>query len=419
MRSEVENAFRSKIKQFFLDCKIKDGWPVYSSFSTALQALYELCQKHFGENVDYIEVFEILNGYLQPLILNKAKSDEEQSISAMIDGENLNQCIEEVLEVFKSIPRSYSFFIKLPHFAITDYSFSNLSEGVSIVAIFPPVQKDEAIFDSIIKKRTSPSPEELSNGVYLRLTVLGYCSSSRINYTVEKVFSKLKQFLFLGIISGHFRIGERKSYWGINHDSSIHYVDNEYPDNVHKIEGVPEDFIKLLSSILVDPDHLKRSIPLKEDKEPMGLLGRMLGGPSNPYLPSLNGLKVLNSIEGDINTASIKNALEWGFDAYIKTSEPTMAFILTAVALEAILGDSKLKEGVTERLADRCSYLIGSNISDRSEIRMKFNEFYSVRSKLIHGRQRSLSQKDSEWLLWGRNILTRVLYREIFTAKKL
>lgn len=422
MRTEVENAFRAKIKQFYMDCKVKDRWPVFSSFSSSLQSLYELSQKCFNDLVDYVEIFELLNSELQFKLLAQApRNEEEVLVSDLVDIKKIELSTEEVLKVFKSIPRKYSFFIKLPNFNITDYSFTDLANGVSIVSIFPKELSDEAMFSSLIKKRGSTSGSGdtgLNHGVYLRISVEGYCGSARINSTVEKVFSILKQFLFTGIISGHFRIGERKSFWGINHDSNVHFIDTLFPHEVSKIEGVPEDFIKLLSSIIVDPDHMKRCLPDKNDIEPQSILARMLAGPKNPYLLNQNGLKVLNSREGDANTASIKNALEWGFDSYIKSSEPTMAFILTAVALEAILGDSKLKEGVTERLADRCSYLVGMNISERSIIRAKFNEFYSVRSKLIHGRQRRLSPDDSTLLLWGRNILSQVLYREIFGSKK-
>src|SRR5205085_789144 len=66
--------------------------------------------------------------------------------------------------------------------------------------------------------------------------------------------------------------------------------------------------------------------------------------------------------EADTNTASLRSALEWAFDA-AADQDPTVSFIKTCIALEAALGEDQEQSQITERLADRCAFLLNETVT--------------------------------------------------------
>jgi hypothetical protein len=92
---------------------------------------------------------------------------------------------------------------------------------------------------------------------------------------------------------------------------------------------------------------------------------------------------------------SLKNALEWAFDA-AADDELVSGCIKTCIALEAALGeDAEEGGGITERLADRYAFLIGNTAEERTKLRANMRAVYQLRSKLVHGKKAAISHKDS------------------------
>lgn len=83
------------------------------------------------------------------------------------------------------------------------------------------------------------------------------------------------------------------------------------------------------------------------------------------------------------------------------------------IGLEAILGDDKLKEGITKSLADRCAYLLCPTAKSRKERRELFEQLYDHRSKLVHGRRTKLGEDAEVSLFLGRRILKEILKKEL------
>jgi hypothetical protein len=81
--------------------------------------------------------------------------------------------------------------------------------------------------------------------------------------------------------------------------------------------------------------------------------------------------------------------------------------------LESLLGDAVGSESLTSTLADRCAYLVGSDIKGRNSIREQFKELYAIRSKLVHGTATWLDPNQRHFLRWERSIFEFAIFQEV------
>ena len=113
-----------------------------------------------------------------------------------------------------------------------------------------------------------------------------------------------------------------------------------------------------------------------------------------------------------LESRNIVSAIDWCIQAEINLDQ-TMGFIQTCMGLEALLGDNSNDAGLTLTLTDRCAYLIGKGMTERSEIKTQFKAIYQLRSKLVHGRINKISTQDR--ILCGRatSYLKRAIRKEL------
>ena len=83
------------------------------------------------------------------------------------------------------------------------------------------------------------------------------------------------------------------------------------------------------------------------------------------------------------------------------------------IGLEAIFGDFTFETGLTKTLADRCAYVVSKSIKERKTIRDRFQTLYKIRSKIVHGKTLTLDRNDEGYLLWGRQILKKAIWKEL------
>jgi hypothetical protein len=114
----------------------------------------------------------------------------------------------------------------------------------------------------------------------------------------------------------------------------------------------------------------------------------------------------------DDEAIAIRTAMEWAFDSRIGQNE-TIKFLQICIGLEAILGDDKTAEAITKTLADRCAYLVGSDMRERRAIRSSLESLYKARSKIVHGRRSALEPQDAGLLRWGRKTLLAAIAKEL------
>lgn len=125
-------------------------------------------------------------------------------------------------------------------------------------------------------------------------------------------------------------------------------------------------------------------------------------------------IELLGRIEAmpDRERTKITNAIHWRVQSLADRSF-TSSVVKLSIAIDAFLGDSDHERGLKNTIADRLSYLLGKNMAHRSEIAKKVREFYSLRSKIIHGDVTVLRTKQRELCNELQLLLDQALMKEI------
>jgi hypothetical protein len=89
----------------------------------------------------------------------------------------------------------------------------------------------------------------------------------------------------------------------------------------------------------------------------------------------------------------VKRALLWFFNGLIAEDE-SFSFIQLTIAVEALLGVPKGSAAMTERIADRLTFLIAEDAIERRRIKKNFQDAYEIRSKIVHEGKASLDKED-------------------------
>ncbi len=91
-------------------------------------------------------------------------------------------------------------------------------------------------------------------------------------------------------------------------------------------------------------------------------------------------------------------------------SEGLQQLLLHITALEALFGEKKEKEGLTNLLSKRLASVLGRTDQERKDIKKSFQDLYDLRSRLVHGDEKLLNQKTHEkQLREARNLARRAL----------
>lgn len=114
---------------------------------------------------------------------------------------------------------------------------------------------------------------------------------------------------------------------------------------------------------------------------------------------------LLNEGRSDLEQR-IVNALSWAGRAKVEP-EPAQAFLLYAIALEALLTKTGARNGVTDRLRLRIAHLLGSTPAGRKRVFDIVGDLYDLRSALVHAGDSS--DLDTPDLNRMRNLVNRVL----------
>lgn len=118
---------------------------------------------------------------------------------------------------------------------------------------------------------------------------------------------------------------------------------------------------------------------------------------------------------------NITNACYWSLKSEMEYDKDiTESFVHLAVAFETIIsmdGDKEETGGVTGKLVDRVTFLIGIDSQEREEIRVTMHDFYKTRSKIIHGKHFLFKAQDHNKLKSKLNkasmYFQRILIREL------
>lgn len=160
-----------------------------------------------------------------------------------------------------------------------------------------------------------------------------------------------------------------------------------------KLSPVDWDFIRKLrlNDAMLEPspfekEAMERLKKVDSPDEELRRLERMLGPIKKVFVDNCPEEKMAE-IE------RVKRALLWFYNGLIAKDEP-FSFIFLTVAVEALLGVPKGSAAMTERIADRLTFLIADDALERKEIKINFLEAYDIRSKIVHEGKAKLDKED-------------------------
>lgn len=122
----------------------------------------------------------------------------------------------------------------------------------------------------------------------------------------------------------------------------------------------------------------------------------------------------LQSLHNCKDPSRVLLAGKWLLGSY-REVDPALAFVQATVVLEILLGEnsSNDKIGLSELLKNRCAYLIAKHADEREEIKDRFGQIYSVRSKIVHIGKSRLSRNEASLLEQLRIYGKRAIRKEI------
>lgn len=321
-----------------------------------------------------VEIANSLNEDISDLDLTDEKynlSDERAMIAT-----------DSILSTIESIPKAYSVKFPIPRLDIeNDFALTN---EISIIS--------GKKVDSESFKTRSPA--------HIEIKIIGYITNNRDQQSMKEVNSKLKQFIQIAVAKGVFKknLNLRPHPFFYGSQSILKAIIYQEIGGRNVINQVPLTLgmSEYLSSLEME------SVFLGSDN----LINKMV-----------SAVKLINCPSSTENSNALKSALEWSFDAAADDDE-TMRFIKTCIGLEAILGEASENGGITERLADRCAYLLRKTVSQRKDTRTDIRNIYQLRSKLVHGVVTKLSQSDVKLADLGNEYLDSVIKFELRSVEE-
>lgn len=418
MNKHREDFLKLKITEYLKKLKLDKGFIEFESISTEVTSLQVELEKNLSKWLGFYETYLLLKNEVDVFLGNNEAREFSGEFSSKFSREQIEHLSLSIVNTIKKLPTDYFYFFQLPNLNLDHNLKWHITEDISFVKI---IYKDimAIIEDQSIRGINYSAESEgiVPSGNYLRIKVRGYAVESDDSILYLNALSRLKQFIFLSHLHGSITLNNSFTKYKFSNNKKVIYIDKETFKTTGSIK-LSEHFSNVLAGIEFSEKHIKsfqEYINYKEEAiESKSIFTSILGRPSLPELINNTQLEILKSDENIKIFMPIKNSLEWGFDSVTNQIDKKISLIQLSVALEAILGDEKnSQQGVTEKLADRCSYLVGRNIIERKKIKEEFMKFYDLRSKLVHGRISTLSNENKLMLYWGQDILESVLKREI------
>lgn len=329
---------------------------------------------------------------------DKVPANYKGPLAALTDKSVIASVEKRVIEFLDSLPKTYYVCFQLQRFPRLLQPVVQLSETVSLIDTGDVVFKD--ITEPQNSLRRSLRTLLKAESIYAKFLVKGYATPDVDSDGVSRAFAKFKQFIFLGLSIGYIR---QKG------------IADAYADALGTTLQIPNGAVYDLKEPTGEifnfnfPDQLGEFVRwLSFDERTLlvadaskGVLARMAA----PKVPATTAADISTALkevfrnttdfleipENDGDAERIRAAMEWAVDAYANPNE-TIAFLQRCIGLESILGeDENRSRGVTDRLSDRYSYLLGSTQSSRVQLKTDFTRVYGLRSDLVHSRKQKIS----------------------------
>ncbi|WP_162876606.1 HEPN domain-containing protein [Achromobacter dolens] len=354
--------------------------------SSHLTKFYENALKSLSKWISADDLKEII--YHQTIELLKSdnlfKRHSDEKIDKVINEEIILELTSRIIEKLEELPQSYLFEFPVPSLL----GFSSVVELDASVRLIPGKELDLNNF-----KLKDRAPK-------ISIAACGYAKSSQHNTATRNALAKLKAVCIIGNLFGLFTIrpgGNPMAFeFGAIKTKSIFSVKILEPKT--NLESLGEIDLGIGLSNYLNNIFLGFSIDCEEYSEDL--------------LKIKTAIELMSNPKSEVNSRSIRRALEWSFDAAID-EDTTTSFIKTCIGLEAVLAEQSQGVGITEQLADRCAFILGKTAEDRKKTRDEMKEIYQLRSKIVHGVSSGLTHKEAEIAKQANMYLRRILHTEI------
>ncbi|MBC3907156.1 HEPN domain-containing protein [Undibacterium umbellatum] len=393
-------ALETQIVTILKSAQVIDG--LVDLFGDSFSGYKASVKKYFSQWLDDYDANGII---IQSIIVKMPQvflTKTNAKLSSVVSEEQILEVASDVVKYLSTLPRNYEILFPLPNIEISSDIF--IFENISLIL----ASRDQReLATSLLGK----VPLE----TYLKVQVSGFASHSRIQSAMRSAISILKRIIQIGVTK---KIFGRKM---------------KYPTG-----EVQFDFFKptqdVLEALIYDVDdtvnptlRIKLGLGMSSYLSDLTLLTKQdLNSSANANIAASasveNEIQAILSLPTELlistdstisdNSASLRSAFEWAFDASAD-DDNAVGYIKTCIALEASLGEESEEGGITERLADRCAFLLCKTPVDRKITRDRMKQVYRLRSKLVHGVKTSISRDDQEIEFWGRTYLEMVLYMEL------
>lgn len=388
-------------------CAIANTWPVFESYSQHVQSLASEVAKHKKQWLTVPDVYSIFLDHVYQAVLPHKPEDGQVNglLTAILGDDEFNALVQRLLGYFEGIPRKYSMYIPVPAvpplLETVKISDAVRLERVTSRKAFPGNARPGGLLGLLSDKIEPPM-------YCLVFEINGFCGRNFSSSAARRGLSSFKIAMQQAVARGLYK--QRKntlaglgllSTWAAYNVPKHFLVAVDHQPSASPSENLelPIEICRFLESHEFAGDNRQVTTAVEA-----GALPRLL----TTYLNSAAKLHVTDNQDA----ARVKTASEWAFDAYLNDN-PTLSFLQTCIALEALYGDDGDGDNVTKTLADRCAYLIGSDIKGRRTIRENFRALYSVRSKIVHGCVGALAADEEGYLEWGKTVLEYSIFKEI------
>lgn len=388
MKEKIEKTLTS-IKIEKKELKMGDTWPHLDLIAIELK-------KHHKDEASLGCVYTVISDFVKKATMGDVQNTEESFVLPDYLGqERFSKLTNDILDYFLSIPRSYSFYFSIGSLKGAIPKSLKVLPGVEIVFIEAQSIKKSilgSIAYGLLEIFSPPTNFPPMDAFFIKIDAEGIFCGDTNDSAFKRAFEKLKHVMTYGLAKKIFSMNGYTSnpgcsvmkYWCFCQDKEE--------------KGISSEFVQL-------PGFLGEKLNLLQI--------------NSEALPDLNlsfeDLERLYKAKNDVK--DIFSAMEWSFDANC-ASDQTMSFLNVCFGLESILGDDADQGGLTEKMADRCSFIAATAREDRKDIRENFKKIYKIRCKIVHGRKKYLSDDEAHFRFYAQNLLDHLIKREIRAAIK-
>jgi hypothetical protein len=398
-------ALERRLNTALQQTKVEIMFVNWTSLNENLTEFYREILKTKGDWISQRDVLLTIANFINEEMVKESAHLKNTATVSLVDllGEAVIKNIaDRTINYFDSIPRPYQFYFYLPVIKTIGALSIPLSESASLIELRSPGD-NRGLWETVPQKPAPIALNALVLGgglansrktpeVFLKIDSNGFFDSTLESSAVKSAYSLLKQVIIFGYCCGLFE----KSWTSLVTQTASICSCYSSGDSGYLETEIPESNLEFLATINLSGEVNELATPNKATR----IVDKF------KYATKLLVATSEDAIE-------IRTAAEWMFDALCAENE-TIAFMQYAIGFEAILGGSiGSDEPLSKTLADRLSFLIGKNRSDRKTIREDFLEFYRVRGKIVHGRAARLSIADRKWLEWARQNLLKVIRQEL------